>query len=416
VARIRALVAVLLAGLAGCENAPYTIDEFPIYTDLDAGVPIVIMRSSDIDPDPHTAVVDTSSPITVIDDGTGDVSRRLISLDVLRAPTATTPAQVRARFSAVQAILGTLGEVGEGSGRPITGVLGGDVLSLLALRLDPASSQIQLFPDIAGSTEAHENACESVIGFQVAGGGTYVNGVDRVRFLPTRIVLGVCMNADPVLPVCTDSATSCVPSGADTLLLLATGVGPTILSRTAFQRVTGLAGAAIDALPTTPVFLGASATPQVLHHTTVSRYALVGHEGPRGPCAELFTRRLLQRDACPDAMVTAGTCPCADNANDCAAGSTVELSRDIDVAMIEDTDPLLQGLRDELRPAVADIDGLLGMSAFGGMVTDLDYPDGRAIVRCPAGADPATCTTRPRISDQGRVRDLRDAWKCLPKF
>jgi hypothetical protein len=399
----------LLAAAAACENAPYVIDEFPISIDLDAGVPILLARSSDIDGVAHAAVIDTGSPITVLDVGSGDVGRRLASLELLRHPTATSPVLgVRARFTAVNAILGTLGSVGEGAGQKITAVVGGDVLSQVALRLDPDASQIRLFPDIAGSDEAHENSCAAVIPFILAGGGNYLDGVDRVRFPPTRIVVGMCANAAPDLPTC--STTPCLPSGQDTLLLVTTGVDWTILSRTAFKKVTGLDDATVDALPTAPVFFTSAQTPQNLHHTSIPRYAIVGHEGGRGPCTELFTRRLMTQGPCSDAMLAAQTCPCSDNQSSCAAAATVEMSQDLEVAMIEDTDPQLQALRNELRPAVADIDGLLGMSALRSLVTDIDYPNQRAIIVC----DGAVCHTRPSVADQDRVADLRDTWKCPP--
>jgi hypothetical protein len=91
-------------------------------------------------------------------------------------------------------------------------------------------------------------------------------------------------------------------------------------------------------------------------------------------------------------------CPCQNGATACSVGPSVEVSATVDVAVIEDTHPLLSALRDELRPTIADVGGLIGMQALAQLTTDVDYPNGRTIVRCAAGA--TGCLVRPAVIGQ----------------
>jgi hypothetical protein len=398
--------------LAACEIPPPVIDTFPVAVSLEAGVPILGARAPEIEGNRvRQVVLDTASAVTVIDDGGEEPRRRRVALELLRFPV--DPPVGRARFPEVAALLAPIGAVGAGAPIDVGGVIGGDVLRRGALRLDPSRGEIRFFPDIAGEDDTLASSCASVITLSLAGGDTqYVTGNDAVSFLPSKIVLGACLAPEP--------ATSATAAGGDSLLVVATGVAPTLLSRTAYRRATGADDAAVDALPTVKIYLpyDEAQNGETARAATLPRLALVGrpHER-RGPCAELAVSRLLSRSGgvCTDELRAAG-CPCdTDNESSlCGAAATVDLAGEVEVAIVEDTHPLLQALRNELRPESAEIGGLLGMRALGPLVTDLDYPGGRVVLRCAAGAD-ALCTHRPHVSaaDEPALERAVELARCL---
>src|SRR5262249_21951076 len=125
----------------------------------------------------------------------------------------------------------------------------------------------------------------------------------------------------------------------------------------------------------------------------------------RGACLELKLSRLMASSFCTEDMTQAGpdggqpACPCQNGQTACSPGPSVEVQGAMDVAIIEDTHPLLVALRNELRPGVADVGGLIGMQALAQLITDVDYPDGRTIIRC-ATSGATTCLVRPAIAGQ----------------
>ena len=72
--------------------------------------------------------------------------------------------------------------------------------------------------------------------------------------------------------------------------------------------------------------------------------------------------------------------------------------------ILDDAHPLLQGIRNELRPNFAEVDGLIGMETLGSFLLDIDYPGSRLIFRCSGGE----CKHRPHIDgdNRDRARDL----------
>jgi len=300
---------------------------------------------------------------------------------------------VRARFHGVRALISPVGAVGAGGAREIAGVIGGDVLTQLALRVEPSRHELRFFPDVAGDDVSHDQACSALFRITLAGGGAFVTGNDVVDFEPSRVVIAACLSPDP--PEMNTAA------GSDSLLVLATGVAPTVLSRTAYKAAARVDDAAIDALPETILYLPSDSRLDGARgrRGTLPRLALVGRpERGRGPCRELLMSRVMARaDAgCPPDVVAAGACPCEDKQRtSCPAASSVDLLAPVDVVVLEDTDPLLQSLRNELRPTHADVAGLLGLSALAPLSTDIDYPGSRVIFRCSAGS--TGCIVRPRI-------------------
>jgi hypothetical protein len=122
-----------------------------------------------------------------------------------------------------------------------------------------------------------------------------------------------------------------------------------------------------------------------------------------GPCRELHRSRIMDIGGC----LPGETCPLA---GDQRAGATVEIAGPIQVAVVADDSPLLQGLRAELAPRLADVDGLLGMNALTSLVTDFDYPGVRVVFRC-AAEDSSICVARPRL---GSLGDRRTSGVLLP--
>ncbi len=380
--------------LAGCCEPLTIIDQFPVAVDLDGGVPILGARAAELAVGALRAVIDTSSPVTVFDEDVEGTTRRRLELELLRAPAPPGGLGVpRARFECAPALIAAVGAVGVDAPDDIAGIIGGDLLSRVAVRLDPSRGELRFFPNIGGGDATHEDACTAVMRVTLAGGGTYIAGNDAVNFTPSRVVLGVCLSPEATGP----------PGGTDTLLVVATGIRPTLLSRTtAKAALGGVDDAFIDALPETRIFLPGDIEQfgEVARAARVPRMALTGRVAGRGPCEEL--RRSRAYAACPAGQGDCTPPPCPDTP--CAA-ATVDVDQEIDIVIVPDTHPLLQGLRNELRPENADVAGLLGMQALGSLVTDLDYPAGRVLVRCAPGA--VGCSVRPRINSLEREAELR---------
>ena len=207
-----------------------------------------------------------------------------------------------------------------------------------------------------------------------------------------------------------------------------------VLSRTTFERMTGMGDAEVDALPTTTLFLPGSISPNgvTVHTSTVNGLAIADRGGhnddnpARGACLEWRASRIMTGSFCSDAMTKptasdAGvqvppSCPCANNVAACAVGPSLETRRVLDVVIVEDADPVLQSLRDELRPTLADLSGLIGTQALASAVLDIDYPNGRTVASC--SSSDSTCFVRPAIGggNDGDVRNRSNALKatCFP--
>jgi hypothetical protein len=200
----------------------------------------------------------------------------------------------------------------------------------------------------------------------------------------------VCADYDPTSE---DAA-----SGADLLLLLATGMGPSVISESAYARYFQALDAVCsadpnpcdgtvlsvpleyDLLPLVCAYLPSG--PTVARGATIQRFAIAGDaEDVRGPCEERRAARLMAAGGCNDDI----DCPCEDeNKLRCRTAAVVELDPDIpiEVAVLPDSHPMLQALREELRPEQAEVDGLLGLDAFWDVQVDIDYPGQRILYRC----------------------------------
>jgi hypothetical protein len=386
--RIVAIAAA--AAAAGCTTGGFSGDPFPVHVDLTQG-PILVQVAPAGQP-PVTATLDVLAPFTLVDPGLGaDVHREETTIDLYGQVTPGSADQVpRARFAvdlvSLHPCKDTDCKVGDPAAPTTVGaVLGYDALKGDALRLDFPNSDVYVLPSIGGDDEARSRQCDAVFQAPYRGGGTLVLGGAEVGFDGYRVALGACLDPDP-------ENSDPLAIGTDALLVLSTGIGPTVIDTTAYQRYClhhtctsqGDLPPVTVLLPSGPIGGGLAQLPRI---------ALVGLPATngRGPCEDLSASYFLVEHDC-----TQVTCPCTSG-QVCGAPAAVEVNTPVDVVVVADDEPVIQALRAELRPDQAEVDGILGTDALASVQLDLDYPDGRALARCGAGVDPAACSVRPAL-------------------
>lgn len=385
--------AAVLAGVAlmscSSDSSPVESDPFPIYVDRADGAFIAELREGDT---ARRAVIDVLSPITLFDaDPTAAVQRRTAAYQLLGHRSPTDPGLI-ARADFVTTVLehhpcatATCTVGAPGTPTPIDAVLGADALRSVAVRFEPSLDQLEILPDIAGSGEARDRACDAVVPRPFYGGGTMLIGGTELAFDGLRIALGVCLSPNP-------SATTPEARGTDAAFVLSTGVGISIIGQAryeAWRQAQG--GPPLDELPTATALLPSGPVAGKL--ARFDRLSIVGSStAPRGPCREVYAHHLLAERDCEDD----DDCPCVD-ARVCSTPAILELApaAPIEAVVIDDLHPLLQALRTELRPDQPEIDGILGVDALANTAFDVDYPNNRLLLRC---AD-AGCVSRPAFRD-----------------
>ena len=420
------LAIVVASSASACERSKPSYDSFPISIERAGQVPTWYVRTpmglpscpGSSDPDSGVGVgvadagvgalakmlIDPGSPLTLFE-FCPEVARTRFDLEVV---SALDPSITRARFLdlAVLSQAGVLVGFDDVSGSDrtrVSGLVGADLLSSFAVRfsLDPAQpggATMQLFPATVGSESEHALACDSVLPFQLLGGGGVIIAGQEQALKASRIVLAACLEPDPFDPAPPlDGNGQVVTSGIDLALLLSTGTGPLLLGRSTVARLDAAPGRTPLALADGALHLP-SGTIQV-GLGTIGRLTLVRDEDRGlGPCEELAQARRLE---------ATGTCP---PGRTCTATAYVELERALPVARAADETAVLQQLRTELRPFTRELDGLLGAEALRDVVLDVDYPSLRMIMRCADGRS-ATCQGRPRFT--GSTRDKHVS--CLPR-
>ena len=277
-----------------------------------------------------------------------------------------------------------------------------------------------------------EDAGYAVVNFTPFGGGEITADGDP-DFLglrgpldvpATRVVLRACALPDAFSPITGSSKLSAASvanckngqdaldqaSGVDLSLMIDTGVGPLVLSASAWTRVVAAAvkaGLTPPLPPVPPTPAGSSLPPlyvatwykpiDVLLWATIPRFVLInleaGTDNDPGPCVELGRSRRTEIVAYQNQMVTdpaPGLCgaPCDVDPNNTgeAANSAayLEIGGQIPVAVISDDDPFLQGLRFDVLPEGPELDGLVGANALGRSRLELDYlsSPSRAVFSC----------------------------------
>ncbi len=394
------------------------IDPFPISLDSSDG-PALLAASED-DGAPSIIAIDVLTPITVLDSFRGGGSlavpaRRVVELTLIGLDNTGAATVPRVRFpdtaifdmhpcGSDDTALSTC-KVGLGaSAREVFGVLGADILSDAALRFDFPTSEMRFFPDAAGSVGERTVACDAVYERPFGGGGTLLIGGGEVRYGRNRPTLGACIHHEAIAePEPTESE-----RGTDMHLAISTAHGPTILSESAYLRYLASTGEdgglpALEALPSDTLHLLSGPVPVRMGEVAYAAFVgVVGEDSDRrGPCRELYANaRMRVAKSCSDSALD---CPCPDSRESCKAAAAVEVNRPIRVAIVADTLPLLQALRDELRPSSPELDGVIGMEALQALRVEFDFPNNRILMRC---LDTEFCTTRPQVRSQNDLGEL----------
>jgi hypothetical protein len=400
------LAAAGVIAIGGCSENPFSGDPFPIHTQSASGAVLVqIARGGQMFP----ASLDVLSPITIIDPGPGVPVRRRSELLTVKGESRLPDAPefiARAQLPATVFELHPCAQeeavcsVGDQAGTvPIGAVIGADSLAGDAVRFDFPTGDVYILPDIAGENSARLAVCDAVFQTPYRGGGTLVIDGAEIPFAGRRVALAACADATPRVRGQPDPG----PTGADLLLVLSTGVGKTILGRSAYERWRASQGLPPTAPPEPPptnwVMLPSGRIEGVAE--TIGSLSLVANRGTdaRGPCRDVWASKRAEADC-------TGDIPCPCTSAFCAAPSVLDLrpTTAIDVLVVADDSPVLQSLRAELRPDEAEVDGILGTDVLRSAQIDVDYPSNRVLARCAPGD--ATCWAWPEITSASARPDV----------
>jgi hypothetical protein len=335
------------------------------------------------------------------------------------------------------------------------GVLGADLLrgysvefrfgALCAAGGSALCSFMTLWGHLGEDASLLEDAGYAVVNFTPFGGGE-ITADGNPDFLglrgpldvpATRVVLRACAVPDAFSPKnglhrlslsgCTSGQAALKQaSGVDLSLMIDTGVGPMVLSASAWARVVA-AAAQMQPTPITlplpapvpptpappsvpPLYVATWPTPiNVLLWATIPRFSLInleaGADNNPGPCVELGRSRRTEvvsywRVTRPDLDLCGAVCDVDPSNTGEAANSAayLEISGQIPVAVISDDDPFLQGLRFDVLPEGPELDGLVGANALGRSRLELDYVSSpaRAVFSCETDALRDVCWAAAR--------------------
>ncbi len=418
---VRLPACILLSVVASCQASDFDFatngfrtdgfpgDPFPIRVDTSSGALLVgFKETSKTDDVPRLALLDIMAPLTVLQQTSVDIQVRATNLTIFGQNRGTGALDVpRAQLGGSIIDINVCPDdncrVGDGS-RPIgiAAILGSDNLIGDALRLRFDISQIFILPNIGPRDNGDRTKlCDAVFAAPFRGGGTLLLGSTEIPFSGRRIALTACAATDP---------RAIVPQsqrGTDLLLVASTAVGPTVLGEAAYRRyqLAHPTAPLFESLPVSSAWLPSGLIEGRLGSLPNLTIAATSSEG-RGACREAYAHHLLFEASCTGANDE--DCPCLDK-NNCGAPALLELSptSGLRVLIIPDDNLTLQGLRTELRPDQAEVDGILGTEALQSAEVDIDYPRGRVLARCVA----AGCKTRPTLSSTGTREDIRNCIK-----
>jgi hypothetical protein len=381
-------------------------------------------------------LLDTSTPTTLFAAGRlagreGELTSFVGSWDLLEGDA------VRARFRNYDLLSLPLHAVGVEGVVP-SAVLGGDIMRgfSVALRFGASCGPngqeecawLTLWRHQNADLGILQDAGFAVLRFTLTGGGEVTAqgnadflGIRAPLSLPaTRVLLRGCVGAAPFAP--TDDIVACcqrtdadtLATGANLSLLLATGVGPTILGESAWARVVAAGAATGQTFPepvpaSASLWIGTWPIPLDARWTTLPRLALVDNElganNDPGACVELARARRLEQVSYRTVNTPeTNTCfqPCDADERELGkaqnSAAYLELGGQIPVAIIADTEPFLQGLRFDIRAEGPDLDGLIGAGALGQSRVEIDYVSDqtRALFSCETNAEREKCRAVPR--------------------
>jgi hypothetical protein len=439
-ARAGALTGALaLNAVAGCSAPCCTVDSFPINlvpaastSPEAAGLRAAGWDPADRTPFPRLISIDTAASLTIFrrrDEGNQLVLRNFDILDALPPSNGTATAPIRAKFRDVEVLPLDLDPEGPDV------ILGGELLRNFSVEFDFVAPSITFW-----SRQSAGDGFLATVGFAVMRfnlfGGAELTARSRQDFLgltgpvethATRVVLRACSAWQPFDPeteppehlLCCkkgDEVASWLAAGADLALLVATGVGPLVLSQSAWDRVTSNRDSVPIATRTGPVPLASLSGPITASWFTLPRLALVNQElddsSNPGACVELGRARRLEWVEHHQAD-SACAQPCdTDPRDQTRAQNTaayIELGEEIPVAVVPDGTPFLQGLRAEIRPEGPEIDGLIGAGTLARTTLEIDYRSqpARALLACASGTPQTSCWTRPRCARLSNPGDMR---------
>jgi hypothetical protein len=463
--------AAALALLAGCNDDCCTVvDSYPIQlarapiggplvgvsTQDGALVALAAKRNTGVGP-AADMVIDTGSPVTVMSGPAGSqLSTFRDGFDLYdTGPGAATPTPLRAQLRGVDMLQLPLQPVGDGSVMP-GWLFGADLLRAfsVAFRFGATCasgtglcSSMTLWPHLGADESFLEDAGYAVLRFTLYGGGEVTADGDPdflglrgpLEIPPTRVVLRTCgvpAAFDPATfahPACCTAADArAQATGVDLALLVDTGVGPLVLSQSAWDKVLAtataqaaaarLAGDATAQPPPAPtdrspsLLVATWPSPISASWSTIPRFALVdleaGGDRDPGPCVELARSRRTEWLSWETVVhPEAGACfqPCdadPDQTNEAQnSAAYLELGGSIPVAIVDDEEPFLQAIRFDVRPEGPEVDGVVGAGALGRARVEIDYQSSstRAVFSCEVeGVARAACYAAarcPRLPD-----------------
>jgi hypothetical protein len=387
---------------------------------------------------------------------------------------------VRARFQGIGVLPVSLAPAPDGPDI----VLGGDILRGFSVEIDFGAPAMTLWtgqraPDsfLSGAQcggTVDRPTCFSVLHFSLLGGGEltavsepdFVGLTGPVEFGPSRVLLRGCAAPAPTDPVrdfpedpnvqpplqplcCTRSDAARIPAAPDPLqiigyaptgtnlaLVVATGLGPTVISQSSWNLIVAnwsrIPGVAPLPAPAPGPALAFPSLPTPLTDVLWSelpRLALVDLEADAatnpGACVELARARRLEwleqrrAVAAPDAKV-----PCVQLCDTDVrepskaqnAAGYLELGASLKVAIIPDGTAILQTVRAELRQQGPQVDGFLGTDVLATTTMEVDYgaSPSRVVFSCLPGADRAACWSSPRCPRQASPGDLHSCFGLPP--
>ena len=449
-------VAAFLAALAtaGCSliTDPFATNDFsgdpyPIAVELDSGALRLSTREVGEISESRPTLLDVMAPFSIIDRGEDSVARvETLAISLLSSGPAGLVARARLEGSFIElhpcaagtaSADGLCSVGGAGTAASVELTIGADLLAGDALRLDLAQRRMFLLPDIAGFDSQRSDACDAIFAQPFRGGGTLIVGGTELPFVGRRVLVSACAAPVPVprgvFPLPEASVASeagelgprSVPQkrGVDLLLVTSTSFGITVLSEAAYRRYLlaeqGFSEdqivAHLAALPTSS--LSILSGPISGRLTSLPSLALVGKSTQRGACGDIYAHRYLTRGGVDEGRYLSPcsprtlACPC--DRLPCGAPAAIEISEAVDVLVIADGDPLLTGLRTELRPDQAEVDGVIGTDLLARLTVDIDYPNNRVLMRCAGDLFGPSCMTRPELPNLNSEYENRMR-RCLP--
>lgn len=338
-------------------------------------------------------------------------------------------------------------------------VLGGSFLQNFVIELDFAKPAMTFWSRQGATDGFLTTAGFAIIHFELFGGAEltarsrpdFLGLTGPVQVPATRIVLRGCGAPAAFDPDAAEPELCCQrgdemsrATGADLALMVATGVGPLVLTQSAWNRVATAQSTPLpEPVPGADLQLPTLAAPLGgVSWSTLPRLALVDQEiddaNDPGACVELGRARRLEwvEHHQPDADAKCGTsctgaCPQLCDTDVRAAGKAqnaaayIEFGDGIPVAIVPDGTPLFQGLRAEIRPEGPELDGMIGAGVLARSRLELDYRSDakRALFSCARDAARTACWTSPRCQRLSNSTDRRSCFgrptrslpaMCLP--